>query len=124
MLPMASTVASLIWGAFLNAGQTCVGVKRIYVMGDVEAWANALARAAEELRVGDPAAGVVDMGPMISEAVRTRFHVTIGNAVDAGADILTGGMPIDSLGTFYRPTVLRGRTRAPKMRSRGCSGRW
>ncbi|MDB5351084.1 MAG: NAD-dependent aldehyde dehydrogenase [Planctomycetota bacterium] len=104
--PFDSTVSALTWAAFVGAGQTCVAVKRIYVVGDARPWAEAISQRARALRVGDPATGSVDMGPMISERARAEFHARIHDAVAAGAELLCGGEPIDGPGWFYRPTVL------------------
>jgi acyl-CoA reductase-like NAD-dependent aldehyde dehydrogenase len=120
--PLDSTVAALTWGAFLGAGQTCVGVKRIYVVGEVAPWVEALARSARALRVGDPSRGVVDVGPMISEAAREKFHTKIRAAVDAGAVIMAGGVPCEGPGAFYPPTVLFDYRRAPEEALAGVFG--
>ncbi len=104
--PFDSTVSALTWAAFVGAGQTCVAVKRIYVVGDSRPWAEAISQRASALRVGAPASAEVDMGPMISEQARSDFHARIHESVAAGAEILCGGEPIDGPGWFYRPTVL------------------
>ena len=75
--PLESTVRGLTWAAFVGCGQTCVAVKRVYVVGDPAPWAEALAAAARALRVGDPAARAIDVGPMISPTGRERFHRTV-----------------------------------------------
>ncbi len=54
--PLDSTTRALTWASFVGAGQTCVAVKRVYVVGDPRPWAEALAERARSLRVGDPAA--------------------------------------------------------------------
>ena len=43
--PLESTADALTWAAFVGAGQTCVAVKRVYVVGDPAPWAEALAEA-------------------------------------------------------------------------------
>lgn len=97
---------ALTWAAFVGAGQTCVAVKRIYAVGpSVREFAVNLAESACKLRVGDPS-GEVDVGPMISESARERFHARIQEAIAAGAQLLCGGEPIAGPGWFYRPTVL------------------
>lgn len=112
--PPDATVQALVWAAFVGAGQTCVGVKRVYVVGDPAPWAEALARSARALRVGDPARDDVDLGPMISEAARDRFHATVRASVAAGAEVLAGGAPADGPGWFYPPTVLRAADPGPE----------
>jgi acyl-CoA reductase-like NAD-dependent aldehyde dehydrogenase len=103
--PRASTVKALTWAAFVNAGQTCIAVKRVYVVGDAGPWAEAFAAQARALRVGDPS-GEVDIGPLITAAARDRLDRMVRAAVAAGATVLAGGRPLDGPGHFYAPTVL------------------
>ncbi len=107
--PFESTVNALTWGAFVGAGQTCVAVKRVYVVGDPSPWAEALARAAGALRLGDPGSGDVDLGPMISPIARERFQTQVQAALDAGAHRVGPAADPESSteGAFCRPLVLR-----------------
>ena len=110
VLPGASvekTLAPLVWGAYVGAGQTCISIKRVYVVGNAEPWAMGLAESADRLRVGDPRESEVDLGPLISEQARERFHARIQRAIEAGAKLLAGGRFADGPGWFYRPTVLQ-----------------
>ena len=75
--PLEPTADALAWAAFVGAGQTCVAAKRVYTIGDPLPLADALARRAKALRVGDPSRGLVDVGPMISESARDRFHASV-----------------------------------------------
>jgi acyl-CoA reductase-like NAD-dependent aldehyde dehydrogenase len=120
--PREATVRALTWGAFVGSGQTCVAVKRIYVVGDPSPWAEALADRARHLRLGDPAAGGVDLGPLISESARARFHRTIEATIAAGARLLTGGTPSPGRGWFYPPTVLQADTPEPEAALAGAFG--
>jgi acyl-CoA reductase-like NAD-dependent aldehyde dehydrogenase len=104
--PLEATVRCLTWAAFVGCGQTCVAVKRVYVVGDPAPWAAALAASAGALRVGDPSTPGVDLGPMISAAARDRLHAMIQAAISRGARVMTGGRPLDEAGSFYPPTVL------------------
>ncbi len=105
--PFEATIRALTWSAFVGSGQTCVAVKRVYVVGDDQRWAEALASAANRLRVGDPSSDQIDMGPLISVSARDRFHGFVTAAVQAGATLLAGGRAVEGIGYFYRPTVLR-----------------
>jgi acyl-CoA reductase-like NAD-dependent aldehyde dehydrogenase len=120
--PIATTARALAWGAFVGTGQTCVAVKRLYVVGEARPWAEALAEHARRLRVGDPATKDVDLGPMISEAARDRFDATIQATVAAGARIVHGGAPLDGPGWFYAPTVLLAESEAPEAVLAGAFG--
>jgi acyl-CoA reductase-like NAD-dependent aldehyde dehydrogenase len=99
----------IVWGAFVNAGQTCVSVERVYVEAPVaEAF---LARVVEEtrrLRVGDPASGEVDVGPLTMERQLRVVEEHVADAVARGATAVTGGRRLPGPGLFYPPTVLTG----------------
>jgi acyl-CoA reductase-like NAD-dependent aldehyde dehydrogenase len=120
--PRESTVRMLTWAAFVASGQACISVKRIYVVGDGLAWAEALAARAQRLRLGDPAQGAVDLGPLISGNARDRFHRTIEAATSAGARLLCGGAPAPGPGWFYPPTVLLADDSEPESVLAGCFG--
>lgn len=120
--PPESTTRALAWASFVGAGQTCVAVKRAYVVGDPSPWASGLADRAKALRVGDPSRGEVDVGPMISPEARDRFHATVGAAVALGAKVLAGGRPIEGPGSFYEPTVLLSDDPAVESTLAGCFG--
>lgn len=108
--PLQSTVRALNWAAFVGCGQTCVAVKRVLVVGDPRPWAEALARSARALKVGDPAQADTDVGPMITSIARERFDAVIQAAVRAGARVLAGGESLPGPGSFYAPTVLLAET--------------
>jgi acyl-CoA reductase-like NAD-dependent aldehyde dehydrogenase len=103
--PPESTRDALTWAAFVGAGQTCVAVKRVYVVGRALPWAEAIAARARALRVGDPT-GEVDVGPLISERARDRFLDSIHAAVKAGGRLLAGGHERPGPGWFVEPAVL------------------
>ena len=123
--PDGSTMAALRWSAFVGAGQTCVAVKRVYVVArSARGWAERFAASTDTLRIGDPSSATVDVGPLISEQSRVRFHEQVRAAIDAGADRLAGAEMIDGPGWFYRPTVLLAppNTDGPERALEGCFG--
>jgi acyl-CoA reductase-like NAD-dependent aldehyde dehydrogenase len=97
----------LVWGAFMNAGQTCVSVERVYVEAPVaEAFVAKLLAETRQIRVGDPLAGEVDMGPMTLARQRDLVEEHVADAVERGARVLTGGERLPGPGFFYPPTIL------------------
>lgn len=97
-----------IWGAFVNAGQTCLSVERCYVQRkSYQPFLEACVAKAERLRAGNGMDPETDMGPMINER---QLHVVEQQVEDArarGARVLTGGTRLQEIGpNFFAPTVL------------------
>jgi acyl-CoA reductase-like NAD-dependent aldehyde dehydrogenase len=96
-------------GAFANTGQICVSVERVYVHGDVaEPFLAALTRQAEQRVLGGWDDAATTLGPLVDRRQREVVERHVRQAVDAGADVLTGGVTPEGPGAFYPPTVLVG----------------
>jgi succinate-semialdehyde dehydrogenase/glutarate-semialdehyde dehydrogenase len=96
-------------GCFANAGQICTSVERIYVHADVaDAFLDELVSRAKALRIGPGTDPATEMGPMIDEGQRAVVARHVQAAVDAGAELLCGGSPVEGAGAYYPPTVLSG----------------
>ena len=102
-----SIAEGLFWGAFINTGQTCAALKRLYVHDDIyDAVCTELAAVAAAMPMGVGLDEVNVLGPLQN---RQQFDIVAG-LVDAargsGARILLGGNPeADQPGYFY-PTTL------------------
>jgi len=101
-----------VWGAFMNAGQACLSVERCYVHRSLyEAFAQACAAKAKQLRVGNGMESNTDVGPMIREQQMRIVEAHVEDAKSRGATVLAGGTRLPKLGAnFYAPTVLSGVT--------------
>jgi acyl-CoA reductase-like NAD-dependent aldehyde dehydrogenase len=109
---VASSAA--VWGAFMNAGQTCLSVERCYVHESI--YQKFLERCVEKtnkLRVGyshpaQPGAAVPqDIGPMIHQRQLRIVDAHVKDAIGRGARLLAGGTPLPQLGAnFFPPTIL------------------
>jgi succinate-semialdehyde dehydrogenase/glutarate-semialdehyde dehydrogenase len=97
-----------VWGAFVNAGQTCLSVERCYVHRSVyPAFVEACAAKASKLRVGNGLDPSSDLGPMIHERQVRIVEAHVEDAKERGARVLAGGSRLRDLGpTFFAPTVL------------------
>ena len=96
---------------YRNAGQTCVCANRFLVQDGVyDAFAEKLAAAVATLSVGNGLEGDVDQGPLIDEAAISKVEALVDNAVQGGANVLTGGQRHDLGRTYYQPTILTGMT--------------
>jgi acyl-CoA reductase-like NAD-dependent aldehyde dehydrogenase len=96
-----------VWAAYLNAGQVCTSAERFYVHEAVyDDYVDRFVHHANAIRIGDPLADGVDLGPMVSEAQRSRTERHVADARERGATLLAGGERHGDRGWFYRPTVL------------------
>lgn len=85
-------VARIVFGAFYQSGQSCIGVQRIIVHENIyEDFKNRLVEATKKLRMGDPKNEDTFIGPMISEKEAIRLEKWISEAVSAGGRLLCGG---------------------------------
>ncbi len=92
--------------AFSNyqAGQSCIGVQRVYAVDTVyDTLRERVVAAVKTLGTGDPKDPATHVGPMIDEAAARRVEDWVGEAVARGARVLTGG---GRQGSTYAPTVL------------------
>jgi acyl-CoA reductase-like NAD-dependent aldehyde dehydrogenase len=103
---VASSAA--VWGAFVNAGQTCLSVERCYVHRSLyEAFLKACAEKTNKLRVGHGLDRETDVGPMIHQRQLRIVEAHVEDAMARGARVLAGGSRFPELGmNFYKPTVL------------------
>jgi acyl-CoA reductase-like NAD-dependent aldehyde dehydrogenase len=105
---VASSAA--VWGAFVNAGQTCLSVERCYVHSTLlPQFVTACTEKTRKLRVGDGSRPDIEVGPMIHERQLATVEKQVQDAVARGAKILVGGERLNDIGpNFYAPTVIAG----------------
>ena len=105
-IDVASSAA--VWGAFVNAGQTCLSVERCYVHRSVyERFVAACVDKTGKLRVGHGEDRETDVGPLIHERQLRIVESHVDDARSRGARILIGGARFPEFGkNFYKPTVL------------------
>ncbi|SIO12930.1 Acyl-CoA reductase [Parasphingorhabdus marina DSM 22363] len=82
----------IIFGAFYQSGQSCIGVQRIIIHEKVyDRFKDMLVSKTATLVAGDPKDPKTFIGPMISEGEAKRLHGWIEDAVAGGATLLCGG---------------------------------
>ena len=97
---------------FARQGQSCTAGSRLYVHRD--AFEPVLAKVVEKLagmKIGDALDETTDIGAIINEERYSAVRDFIAEAVDAGAEVVTGEIPPaagESVGFFPKPTVLKG----------------
>ena len=133
-IDVASSAA--VWGAFMNAGQTCLSVERCYVQEKIyQKFLEKCVEKTNRLRVGSSSHPLrhdqlgkgksylpqrmghpdqgrtpnaeIDLGPMIHERQLSIVQSHVEDAVALGARLLAGGKPLTQLGpNFFAPTIL------------------
>lgn len=98
---------AVAYGAFANAGQSCLAVRRAFVhVGVFDDFRDRLVALASELRLGEPSSDVVDVGPVARPAEAERAVRLVSEAVAHGARLEAGGRLRDD--GILEPTVVSG----------------
>ena len=98
---------SMVAAKFRNAGQICVAPTRFLVDEAVyDEFVDRFSTATKEIRVGDGLAEGTTMGPLANERRVQAMGTLVQDAVQHGAEIVTGGKRIGNSGYFFEPTVL------------------
>lgn len=94
----------LFWGGFINNGQTCAAMKRLYVHEDVyEAVCTALTEFAKTIPVGDGQDEGAILGPVANQMQFDKVKSLVDDAKTKGR-VLLGGAPGEGL--FFPPTLI------------------
>ena len=89
---LEDAVERVVFGAFYQSGQSCIGVQRILVHETIyDEFKERMVAATELLSMGDPRDESVFIGPMISEGEAERLEGWIRAAEKEGASVLCGG---------------------------------
>ncbi len=103
--------SGVLWGAFMNAGQTCAAVERVYVVDSVaDRFEELLVDKAASLRQ-DPEG---EVGSLTSERQLETVRRHLADALDKGGKLLSGGLEAgrsNHNGTLWAaPTIIDGRS--------------
>jgi acyl-CoA reductase-like NAD-dependent aldehyde dehydrogenase len=115
---LGNAVSGALWGGFANAGQTCAGIERVYVLREVaERFTESLVAGARRLRLGDPMRWETEIGPMVSHEQLALVRELVDDAVASGAELRCGGAVGPGAGPgglpegdWFAPAVLTGVT--------------
>ncbi len=91
-------------GAFVNSGQVCISLQRIYVHEDIyDAFAAKMAEETAKLKVGSPYEDDTFMGPVIDDESAARAMGWVQSAIDEGARAIT---ELKCEGRMFYPCVM------------------
>jgi succinate-semialdehyde dehydrogenase / glutarate-semialdehyde dehydrogenase len=90
-----------------NAGQVCVSPTRLLVQEKVyDSFVGKFTEAVKSAKIGDGMESGTQMGPMANPRRIAAMEAFIGDAVQKGARLDTGGHRVGNKGNFFEPTVL------------------
>ena len=105
---------AILFSAVGTAGQRCTTLRRLILHESIaDAFLDRLVTTYKSVRIGDPLADGILMGPLISQNAVHGMMTALKLAGEQGALILTGGQKIDRPGHFVEPTIVRVRSETP-----------
>lgn len=103
----AAIAQDLFWGAFINTGQTCAALKRLYVHDSVyDEVVEALADVVRQTPMGNGLDEQNVLGPLQNHAQFEIVRDLVEDAARNGGRIVTGGAPATELGELFYPVTL------------------
>jgi aldehyde dehydrogenase (NAD+) len=101
-------VRAIAFSAVGTCGQRCTSLRRLLVHESIADTLIARLKAAyESLPVGDPREEGILVGPLIDAEARRGFESALGQAVEQGGEVITGGDALDGDGVYVRPAIVR-----------------
>jgi len=103
-------LSSIIGGAFGGAGQRCMSISVVLLVGDAQNWLPELAERARALTVNQGFEKGADFGPLISPAATQRVTELITSAEEEGGNIILDGRGLEvpgyPNGNWVGPTII------------------
>lgn len=100
-------IPAVVFGAVGTAGQRCTSTRRVFVHASkFDELKNALVKAYDQVRIGDPLDKTTLMGPLIDEASIRNYSNAIEKAEEQGGRVLCGNEVLDRKGNFVKPTII------------------
>ncbi|KAI0025319.1 methylmalonate semialdehyde dehydrogenase [Xylariomycetidae sp. FL0641] len=111
-------INSVVGAAFGAAGQRCMALSTLVMVGETKEWLGELAESAKKLSVNGGFEDGADLGPVISPQSKERIEGLIASAEQEGAKILLDGRgyapPKYPDGNWVGPTIISGVTKDMK----------
>ncbi len=108
-----NTLEKIFWGVFLNAGQVCMSIKRIYVHESrFKEFVELFTDMASKIVVGDGLDSRSNMGPINNMEQMEKMKSLLEDARKRGSKIVQVGKKLDekqfNKGYFHLPTIITG----------------
>jgi acyl-CoA reductase-like NAD-dependent aldehyde dehydrogenase len=97
----------IFFASFVNSGQVCMAIKRIYAHESIyEQLCAALVAEAKKAKIGNGLDPATDLGPVQNKMQYDKIVGFIADTKKAGAKFLTGGEVPEGPGYFLPPTLV------------------
>jgi succinate-semialdehyde dehydrogenase/glutarate-semialdehyde dehydrogenase len=105
---LENAARAAIWGAFCNSGQACASIERCYVHESIaKKFTELVVQETRRLKQDKASTDGIDIGAMTNEQQLQIVEDHVSDAVERGAQVLTGGHRLDNGGGwFHQPTVI------------------
>jgi acyl-CoA reductase-like NAD-dependent aldehyde dehydrogenase len=104
---LEAAVPSSVYAVYYAAGQSCDARSRLFVEKPLyDEVVSRFSETAARMKTGDPLDDETQMGSLISQGHRDKVHGFVETGREEGAEVVTGGHPLDGEGAFYPATVL------------------
>jgi aldehyde dehydrogenase (NAD+) len=108
-------IRAVVFGAVGTAGQRCTSTRRLFLQrGIAKAMTDALVRAYQQVRIGDPSQPDTLMGPLINPSAVEKMVRALDTVRAQGGEVIFGGNHLG--GCFVEPTLVRSRADMPVLR--------
>ncbi|XP_028057402.1 methylmalonate-semialdehyde dehydrogenase [acylating], mitochondrial-like isoform X4 [Camellia sinensis] len=105
-----ATLNALAAAGFGAAGQRCMALSTVVLVGGSKSWEDKLVERAKALKVSAGMEPDADLGPVISKQAKERIYKLIQSGIEGGARLLLDGrnirVPGYEQGNFIGPTIL------------------
>jgi acyl-CoA reductase-like NAD-dependent aldehyde dehydrogenase len=102
----AAIAPGLFWSAFINNGQTCAALKRLYVHDSIyDQVCEELVKFASSVKVGDGFVDGNELGPIQNRMQFDKVNHLVRQSLAGGGKVLLGG-PVDNTNTLFFPITL------------------
>ncbi len=102
---LATVVNDVALGAFLNSGQICASIERLYVHEAIAA--QFMDQLRETIKLYQPG-GEMEIGPLVDREQREIVHRHVSDAIEQGATLVEGGVVPAGTGAYYPVTIVTG----------------
>ncbi len=91
-----------------NGGQTCIAAKRFIAVDAIrDEFEQKVVECVKSYKVGNPMDKTIQLGPLARADLRDTVHQQVLESISKGAQLVTGGKPIEGPGFFYPVTILK-----------------